>query len=92
MTLKISARPGINGNSTQDFYLAYYALKDAERTVLQALQVLSSNVTHGRNYQHLEDATDRKIDETSAIHEMLRVAIANINTVASALGDVITEE
>ena len=49
----LQARPGINGNSRDDFIDAYMALTDAREALEAALSVLGENVTNGRNYLHL---------------------------------------
>lgn len=51
--MPINARPQLNGNTVEDFTAAFYALTAAEKAVAEAIQSLTLNVFHGRNYQHL---------------------------------------
>lgn len=79
----INARPGLNGNSPHAFmeagekiYVAAYQLED----------IISKHlfeITHGRNYQHLEYSLAEKArkDDLDKVYELLD-AIKNIKTFA----------
>jgi len=51
----MNAKPQSNGNSRDDFVLAYKALTQAIAAIGDANSLLDQNVLHGRNYQHLTD-------------------------------------
>ena len=58
--MTISARPNNNGNSKQDFFKAYAAIRKAQSAITEAQELLSANVLHGRNYQHMNIAEHRE--------------------------------
>ena len=51
--MTMNARPHRNGNQHSDFVDAYKALTAALDALNDASGLISQNVTHGRNYQHL---------------------------------------
>lgn len=51
--MTLNARPHSNGNPRIDFLDAYKALTAALDALHEASGLISQNVTHGRNYQHL---------------------------------------
>ncbi len=65
MTKMINAKPQANGNSRDDFLLAYKALTQAIAAIGEANSLLDQNVMHGRNYQHLTDGLMAR--ETDAV-------------------------
>lgn len=83
----MQARPQLNGNSVDDFAAAYVSLTDAMRAIDAARSMLSANVLHGRNYQHL--STDACIDDRRRIHAALQAAYGAIGSIASEIVDAI---
>lgn len=81
--MKINARPHINGNHPEDFRKVASEVYNAVGALQAAIAAVSANVTHGRNYQHLDDpATAREEDlvELSKMRgyaaEALKLAVA----------------
>jgi len=83
----MQARPQLNGNSVEDFAAAYVSLTDAKRAIDAARSMLSANVLHGRNYQHL--STDACIDDKRRIYAVLHTAYGTIGAIASEIVDAI---
>jgi hypothetical protein len=93
-THDLIARPHSNGNSRTDFIEAYKALNAAYDSLTIALRTVGANVTHLRNYQHLNAraADDSKIADTRFVNDQAVQARAAINTLISVLGDALVNE
>jgi hypothetical protein len=86
----LSAMPQLNGNSEQDFEAAYVALCKAMEAVESAARVISGNILHGRNYQHLGDqAFDILINEKRRVHAKLTLARSTLGEVQSDISDIL---
>ncbi len=62
----IYATANNNGNSNKDFVEAYTALTEAIKAQQDALTLLRQNVFHGRNYQTVENPTDKSHSDFKA--------------------------
>jgi hypothetical protein len=51
----LHAHPQLNGNEPRDFMAAAIAMQTCRDQLSTALQVLNTNVLHGRNYQHIDE-------------------------------------
>lgn len=56
----ISARPHINGNTVEDFKIAWWTLEESLRVQRSSMEYLQSNVLNWRNYQHFVDSEAAK--------------------------------
>lgn len=86
----INARPHINGNSDGDFFDAISAVSEAFDALEKALSKVRSNVTHGRNYQHLEanEALWGRQYDVEAVKQHGDIALKAIGDIHDALCDV----
>jgi hypothetical protein len=85
-TRPVSARPGINGSTADDFQRAAVALLNAVMDARSAIGAAALHeIFHGRNYQHLgaSDAlmarkadTDRHFDLLQALTDAENLAVA----------------
>ena len=87
----ISARPGINGNTANDFQVVVDKFTDAIVALNDARRALFSDVATGRNYQHLAAphsvmAADRNtaFETLDAIHEQLDSIRTDIHNAMNA--------
>jgi hypothetical protein len=89
MTLTLNARPHINGNSEADFFAAAIAFDKVFSTLEEALSKVRANVTHGRNYQHLDRDTAmfRRNDDVNAIKAKADTAREALAAIMDALID-----
>ena len=77
----IYAKPQANGNSRDDFVLAYKALTQAITAVEEATSLLGQNVLHGRNYQHLADGAMVRETDVSEVSRVMAEAMKTIGNV-----------
>jgi hypothetical protein len=86
----INARPHINGNSEDDFAAAMIAISNAYDGLAEALRKVRCNVTHGRNYQHLEanEALWGRQYDVEAVKQRGDAALQAIGDIHDALCDV----
>ena len=80
----LSARPQMNGNEAGDFRKAARTLIDAQDALEDAIRFVSMNVTHGRNYQHLENADAARNVDLEAVDE-LRKAYTHMRELTDAI-------
>jgi hypothetical protein len=85
----INARPHINGNSEADFIIAAVAFDRVFNAITEAMSKVRTNVTHGRNYQHLdaETASFRRNDDIEAIKAKVDAASEALAAVMDAVMD-----
>lgn len=53
MAQTLNAKPGLNGNTREDFCEAYAAMVEARDAIETAAQKLLCDVANARNYQHM---------------------------------------
>lgn len=87
--MTIKARPGINGNTSEDFANAWIAINDARKAIELAARKVLGDVANGRNYQHLgADADTAVISDRRRIQEDFRKAAALLGEIGSDILDV----
>ncbi len=74
----INARPHLNGNDKEDFFAAYKALADARNVLETATRVVSANVLHGRNYQHMPESLLEQRADRQELHDLHQKARESI--------------
>ena len=68
----LNALPGPNGNTADHFRSVYHKLNKAIIETELALYAVQSDVTHGRNYQHLsgEEAGDARNEDLKTLDDL----------------------
>lgn len=88
----LKSKPQINGNSIADFHQAYAALRTALEAVELAAGIMRSEITNGRNYQHLgSHGVDASIADRRWVNDQIMDAKAAIGRVTSAVVDAVKE-
>jgi uncharacterized protein YukE len=82
--MSIRARPNLNGNTRDDFISAYAKLNEAMDQLDSALAFIRGNVTHGRNYQTVENHLAAKASDDLLMDRAHRAA-AELKTLRSFL-------
>ena len=67
----IAAKPQANGNHRSDFIAAYSKLRRVLTDIDDAKSALATDVTHGRNYQHLPDGVTVAAKEAERVSQQL---------------------
>ena len=76
MTDQIKARPGINGNTPEDFERSARVLFDAAGEMRTALNSVTAEALHGRNYQHFTDPAEAQRARRADLHRAHEIAKA----------------
>lgn len=91
--MTLNARPHRNGNQRSDFLDAYKALTAALDAVNEAHSLIRCNVTHGRNYQHLDaDAQKALIADKRLAFEHHVAAVDAIKAVQDAIFETLRDQ
>lgn len=83
---QIHARPNLNGNSPADFKQTALAVSDMAGLITKLIAAISSNVTHGRNYQTMDDADARRTIDLTHISRLAEME-ADLRELAMAIFD-----
>ena len=90
----IKARPGINGNTVQDFVTAWEAVQAACIAVNKAGNEVLSNAVHWRNYQHIGNMADSDaaiIKDRRRVQADIQKAMALLGEIGSDIVDILDE-